>query len=136
MGEEHETDKAKKEWCESENDKNDKEQDRTDNEQAAQDTEIAKRKEEIIAAKDAISNLQEEVRVLLEDREANVSQRREGNMLYQKDVADLTSAQHVLKQAIQALEAFYNAGEEADSSRSEAEYSEQNGAQVLDLLAE
>jgi len=136
--EERKADKEKKEWCEAENTKNDAEQIRTDDAQDMAETKKAGHEKTIEETTEVLNEKTDALKTLREDREAYVANRREENMNYQKNIADLTHAEETLDQALRVLESFYRKTEKQTFDREDSSYKGQGeqGNKVLGLIEE
>lgn len=126
-------DEEKKAWCEEENAKNEENLTAAQNAKEVENGNIAKAKGEVETSTASLKTTQEELVTLAERRKDAIETRQLENKNYLATVADLQSAQQVLKRALHTLNSFYKA-EETAASTTDNEYKAKDGDQVISLL--
>lgn len=127
-------DEEKKAWCEEENKKNEENLTAAQDAKETEKANIAREEREVEDRKTDLKTAQEELVKLAERRKETIEMRQLENKNYLATVADLQSAQQVLKRALHTLNSFYKA-EATAASTADHEYKAQaDGEQVITLL--
>lgn len=127
-------DEEKKAWCEDENKKNDENLTEAQDAMETEKGSIAREEREVDNRKADLETAKEELVKLAENRKEAIEMRNLENKNYLATVADLKSAQGVLKRALHTLTSFYKAEATATSSTDNEYKVQADGEQVLTLL--
>jgi len=133
IDDEQKADKKKKDWCESENEKNEKNQTEAENTRDAEDAKATEAQADLTQNQEDLATTQQEIKDLQNDRASFIEDQIQSNQAYQKSIAELNDAHDVLKRAVKALTDFYEA-ESTANSKEDHEYESQGGADVIALL--
>jgi len=127
-------DEEKKAWCEEEEQKNKENMEAAEDAIATENANIAREEREVEERKLDLETVKQDIVKLGERRTKEIEMRQLENKNYLTTVADLQSAQQVLKRAIHTLTSFYKAEATAQSTTDNEFKAQADGDAVIVLL--